>query len=192
MTAGIQANPVPIDVLIMTQGNYSLFESLNGTSGSVPVVFSKLNVTSYTASFTATASGLYYLVLITPRTNTYTDVVVQLAITRFIITDAQNDLPYVIVVFGVILLALGVLSRPSKPAAPSAPQKKQGQTTKAITPAVAQATVSQAQGSTTKSVAPTVAKSPFPQVAKPSKCRYCGAAMTSKQVFCPKCSRSQE
>src|SRR5208283_2312298 len=136
MTAAIQANPKGIDVLVMTQGNFSKFRSLNGSIGSipVPVYFDELNVSSYSASFTAPATGNFSLVLITLQTSVYTDVVVHLSIVRIITTEEQNYLPYVVVILGVVLLAFGVLSRPKGAGPPATPQKKQIPNVQAKTP----------------------------------------------------------
>ncbi len=112
MAATIQANPKGIDVLVMNQGNFSKFESLNGGTGSVYIYpESEFNVSSTSVSFTAPVPGNYSLVFRTPQA-IGADVEVHLTITRTVTTEDQNYLPYVIVLIGIILLAIGVLSRP--------------------------------------------------------------------------------
>ena len=168
LSASIQSNPKGIDAFVMTHDNFSEFEASGGdTGGGVNILAKSLNVSSASLSFSPNTAGNYSLVFTVPVPGINPDVIVSYTITRTVTSSMQNYLPYAIAIIGIILLAIGVMSRSGN--APVPVQKKQV----TAVPAKTAATTTSAQA-----------------VTQP-KCRYCGALMKPGQVICPSCTRSQ-
>jgi hypothetical protein len=164
MTASVQSNPGGIDVLIMNQGNFTSFEAGNCTGSTGVYPESRFNVTAYTFSFNETeGSGQYHLVFVVPHSASSADILVHMSIVRTVTTVEESYLPYFLAVIGIILIGIGMISFPKRaPPPPRAPPAQQRP------------------------------QAPYPAAAPAQvKCRYCGAALSPGQAFCPSCNRSQ-
>jgi len=182
MTATIQSNPQGIDAFIMNEGNYSIFDSSGGDTRSVYIYKPHpLNISSTTITFTTNTVGLYRLVFTIPINGVKPDVIVDLTVSETISSPAQNDLPYAIIVIGIVLLAIGVMS--SSGGTPTPVAQKKPQQPQAQRPQPQQ----MPKASVVQSGSPAAAQKAITLV----KCKYCGATMKPNQVFCPSCTRSQ-
>ena len=157
----LTTHPGNIDVLLMNQGNFSLYSS--GAKVSYPTYSeSSLNVSSYSFSFTNNErSQTFYVVLVSHASSEPTEVLLHATGSR----PSQSALLLFPVVFGLAgVVVIGVALRGGgakggKKANPKAP--------------AAQA-----------------AQSSLPK-ARSDICRHCGAALKAGSDFCPSCNKSQ-
>lgn len=158
----LSANPGDIDVLVMNQGNFSLWTRGGGTAYST-YPQSRLGVSNYSLTFESQSTGNYYIILVSHSTDQVTQVIVH----RTVTSPSQFEnffLPIILGLVGVVLL--GFASRRKKKKAD------------AVEPPA--------------SPAPTAAaEEAAPQTAD-KFCSHCGAAFEAGAAFCPSCGKAQD
>ena len=161
LSVSLSTHPGNIDVLLMNQGNFSLWSSAARSSYST-YPESVLNVSNYTFTFTNQEKNqTFYLVAVSHSANDTTDVLLHAVGTR----PSQAALLLLPILFGLVgILVLGVGLRGGGGTGKKTPSR-------------------------TESAAPAVqAAKPVPQI---GICRHCGAALEPGSDFCPSCNRSQ-
>ncbi|MDG6901413.1 MAG: zinc ribbon domain-containing protein [Nitrososphaerota archaeon] len=161
LTVSLTTNPGNIDVLLMNQGNFSLWSSGGKVSYST-YPESILHVSNYSFSFTNDGKPQeFFVVLVSHSSTEETTVLLHAVGTR----PSQVSLllfPFVFGLIGVVVLGLGLRGGGKK-------VKTQPRTVAQAAPP-AQAGLARVQ-------------SEF--------CRHCGAALHPGSQFCPSCNKSQ-
>jgi len=161
LSVSLTTNPGNIDVLLMNQGNFSLWSSsTRGAYSTYPE--SHLQVSNYSFTFTSSEKPQdFYLVLVSHSTAP-TEVLLQATGTR----PSQEALllfPLIFGLVGIVVLAVGLRGGGKKGA-------------------------EQTQAAPTSQSRPTPATQTQPQSLF---CRHCGAALKAGSQFCPACNKSQ-
>jgi len=161
LAVSLTTHPGNIDVLLMNQGNFSLWSSGAKVSYST-YPESSLNVSSYSFSFTNTEeTQIFYVVLVSHTATESTEVLMHAVGTR----PSQSALLLFPVAFGLAgVVVLGVALRGGG--------GKGGGKTSLPGPA--------ARGA-----------QPAQSAARKDTCRHCGAALKPGSDFCASCNRSQ-
>lgn len=157
----LTSNPGGIDVLLMNQGNFSLWSSSSkGSYFTYPE--SHLQVSNYSFTFTSSEKTQEFYVVLVSHSTTPTEVLLQATSTR----PSEESLllfPLVSGFVGIVLLWAGVRGG----------GKSEG---------------AQKKGAAATQAPPTQAS---PSKAEGEFCRHCGAALRPGSQFCPACNRSQ-
>jgi len=161
LAVSLTTHPGNIDVLLMNQGNFSLWSS--GAKVSYPTYSeSSLNVSSYSFSFTnAEKTQTFYVVLVSHTPSESTEVLLQAIATR----PSQSALllfPALFGLAGVVVLGVGLRGGGAKGVEKAKPQGPAAR--------------------------PAEAAQPKP---RSEFCRHCGAALKAGSDFCPSCNKSQ-
>lgn len=161
LIVSLTTHPGQIDVLLMNQGNYSLWHSGAQVTSSTYQV-SSLNVSSYSFSFANNEkTQTFYVVLVSHTAAEPTEVLLHSVGTK----PSQSALLLFPVVFGLAgVLVLGVALRGGGAKGGAKANRQQ--------PAVQAVQSAQLK-----------ARSDF--------CRHCGAALKAGSDFCPSCNKSQ-
>jgi hypothetical protein len=158
----LSANPGNVDVLVMNQGNFSLW-ARGGEIGYSTYPQSRLGMANYSFVFGSQSTGNFYVILVSHSTDQTTQVIVH----RVVTSPSQFEslfLPLVLGLVGVILL--GFARRRTR---------KKGNATK------------QPAGP-----GPSPAADEPAAPAADKFCKHCGAAFESGAAFCPSCGKAQD
>ena len=144
LVVSLATNPGNVDVLLMNQGNFSLWSSNNGVSAATYPV-SKLHVANYSFTFTNNErSQVFFVVLVSHSVNETTEVLLSTTATR----PSQTALllfPLLLGFLGVVIFGYGLGGGGKKEK-----QAEKGKTTPKPTPKVDQTPRCKICGSTLK------------------------------------------
>lgn len=158
-------SPAGLNIFVMNQSSFESFAK-NGTGFTIKTLLNQSSPVSLSLTNDAASNETYFFVIQNNiQAKQSSDVLVHYEITSKSVWSETQYLPYIIVVIGLALIAFGTL-----------PIRK---TEKFSTPPPMQVAPASIQPVSSKSTSITTA------------CKFCGAAMSQTETFCPACKKSQ-